>query len=260
MLRAGAAAEVVVGSAAEAAETALQAASQDPVFLHSFWLLTQIPLAARGAEFAPDLHRLGVHVSGQPSLMDVVAALSLAVDRHAREVGGRTDLGEMAQMAAVESLTAAVVPSLPSLFEPEPAEVQRAIGQLAGGDRFSGLAREYLARLTQRTLLYFPSRELGNHIGAGERFASDGARSEFDAALNLHCREASRIIEAFAGGWYGKNVYHGDGLTPQHIRKFAAVAFGKIRSELRKRRDAEAWAPRPMRKFGLSKEGTGHLS
>jgi hypothetical protein len=34
------------------AETSLQGASHDPAFLHAFWLLTQIPLAARGPAFA----------------------------------------------------------------------------------------------------------------------------------------------------------------------------------------------------------------
>ena len=102
------------------------------------------------------------------------------------------------------------------------------------------LSRELFARLTRRSLDYYLSRELSNHIGAGKRFRDDRARSQFDVALNRHCREASRIIEAFAGGWYGKNVYQGDGLTPEAIRRFAPVAFKKVRAELRKRRDAEA--------------------
>jgi hypothetical protein len=171
--------------------------------------------------------------------MDVLAAISAAVDHHARERGGRTDLGEMAQMAAVESLAALIGPNLPSLFEPTPGEVQRAIGRFAGGDRFSALAREFFARLTQRSLDYYLSRELSNHIGAGQRFRDDAARSQFADALDRHCQEAARIIEAFAGGWYGKNVYQRDGLTPDAIRRFAPVAFKKIRAELRKRRDAE---------------------
>jgi hypothetical protein len=54
----------------------------------------------------------------------------------------------MAQLAAVESMTATVGPTLPSLFEPAPAEVQRAFGRFSGGDRFSALAREFFARLT----------------------------------------------------------------------------------------------------------------
>jgi len=238
-LRLGGNVEAVAASASVASEASLQGASNDPAFLHGFWLLTQIPLAARGPNFAGDLRRLGLQVADQPGLMDVVGAVSDAVDRYAREQGGRTDLGEMAQMAAVESLTAIVGPTLPSLFGPGPAEVQRAIGRLAVGDRFSALAREFFARLTQRSLDYYLSRELNRHIGGGERFGDDVARAQFDDALYRHCREASRIIEAFAGGWYGKNVYQGDGLTPDAVRKFAPVAFKKIRAELRKRRDAE---------------------
>ena len=238
-LRLGAGIGAIAALAAQAAETSLQAASADPTFLHSFWLLTQVPLAARGPAFTQDLGRLGINVSDSPTLMNVVAAISAAVDRHAREQGGRTDLGEMAQMAAVESLTATVAPTLPSLFGPGPEEVQRAIGRFAGGDQFAALAREFFARLTQRTLAYYLSRELSNHIGVGERFVDDRARLQFDRALDRHCREASRIVEEFAGGWYGKNVYQGEGLTPDAVRRFAPVAFKKIRAELRKRRDAD---------------------
>ncbi len=87
-LRLGAEVEAVAASAADAAERALQAASDDPAFLHTFWLLTQVPLAARGPDFADDLRRLGVQVPEHPGLMDVVAAISDCVDRHAREQGG----------------------------------------------------------------------------------------------------------------------------------------------------------------------------
>lgn len=239
-LRIGADVEVVAASAADAAEASLTRASGDPAFLHAFWLLTQIPLAARGPAFAEDLRRLGLRVPDRPSLLEVSAAFSAAVDRYAREKGGRTDLGEMAHMAAVESLTATVAPTLPSLFGVSPEEIQRAIGRLAGGGRFSALARDFFARLTQRSLSYFLSRELSSHIGTGQRFADDADRSRFDDALDWHCREASRIVETFAGGWYGKNVYKGDGLTPDAIRRFAPIAFKKILAELRKRRDADA--------------------
>jgi len=238
-LQLGAGADDVAASAADAAETALARASDDPAFLHAFWLLTQIPLAARGPSFADDLRGLGVEIADHPSLLEVVSAVSGAIDRFAREQEERTDLGEMAQMAAVESLAALVGPALPSLFEPEPNEVQRAIGRLAGGDRFSALARDFFSRLTQRSLDYFLSRELGNHVGTGERFSDDADRARFEQALDQHCREAARIVEAFAGGWYGKNVYQGNGLTQDEVRRFVPVAFKKIRAELRQRRDAE---------------------
>src|SRR3954452_24109682 len=135
-LRLGADVDTVAAAATDAAEAALHGASRDPALLHAFWLLTQIPLAARGPAFIDDLRRLGLDIPDRPSLMDVAAAYSGAGDRHVRERGGRTDLGEMAQMAAVESLTAAVGSSLPSLFGPTPEDVQRSIGRYASGDRF----------------------------------------------------------------------------------------------------------------------------
>ena len=98
-LRLGSEINVVAASAADAAEAALHGASNDPAFLHAFWLLTQVPLAARGPDFLQDLQRLGVQVPDQPSLMDLVAGISSAIDSYAREQGGRTDLGEMERVA-----------------------------------------------------------------------------------------------------------------------------------------------------------------
>jgi hypothetical protein len=230
--------DAVAQAVSDAAETSLGKASSDPAFLHSFWLLTQLPLAARGPDFAQDARQLGLQLPNQASLMDITAALSAAVDRYASQVAGRTDLGEMAQMAAVESLVAIVGPALPSLFGTSSLDVQREIGRLSGGQQFARLAREFFTRLTQRVLHYYLSRELANHTGVGARFANDAARTEFDNALDLHCREASRIVQDFAGGWYGKTVYKGDGMTPKAVRDFAPVAFRKIRAELRKRQDA----------------------
>jgi hypothetical protein len=240
LLQLGADVETIAAAAAVAAERDLKRATDDPAFVQTLWLLTQLPLAARGPAFAADLQALGLSVADRPGLMEVVAAFTDAVDRHSRGLPGRTDLGEMAQMAAVESIVALVGQSLPSLFSPTPEDVQREIGRYASGDRFSVLAREFFARLTQRRLEYYLSRALGNHIGPDSRFGDDVERSEFDAALNRHCREASRIVVEFAGGWYGKNVYQKDGLQRSDVPGFAGHAFKKIGDELRKRRDADA--------------------
>jgi hypothetical protein len=240
LLQLGADVETIAAAAAVAAERDLKRATDDPAFVQTLWLLTQLPLAARGPAFAADLQALGLSVADRPGLMEVVAAFTDAVDRHSRGLPGRTDLGEMAQMAAVESLVALIGQSLPSLFLPTPEEVQREIGRYASGDRFSLLAREFFARLTQRRLDYYLSRELANHIGPGARFGDDVARSAFNAALKRHCREASQIVKEFAGGWYGKNVYQNDGVQRSAIPRFAAVALKKMGAELRKRRDADA--------------------
>jgi hypothetical protein len=57
--------------------------------------------------------------------------------------------------------------------------------------------------------------------------------------LDLHCREASRIIKEFSGGWYGKTLFE-ERYHPDKASQFAHVAFKKLRTELRKRRGADA--------------------
>ncbi len=229
----------IAEAAFEAANSDLTRVGQDPALLQSLLLLAHLPIAARGPAFVEDAARFGLTLPNKPSLLEITAAISDAVDRHAGQLGGRTDLGEMAQMAAVESLIAIIRPRIPSLFGPSPEDVQREIGRLSSGQQFAVLAQEFFARLTQRMLQYYLSRELANHIGSGKRFENDGERTEFDSALNLHCREVSRIVREFAGGWYGKTVYQtADGVTPGAVQSFASYAFKKIGDELRKRQDA----------------------
>jgi hypothetical protein len=235
LLSDGADLDIVAAASSDAAEASLARAPKDPALVQAFWLLTQIPLAARKDDFGRALRELGLPVGSNPGLFDVVAAFSAAVDRSAREVGGRSDLGEMAQLSASETLASLAGRDLPGLFGPTPDDVRLSIGKLATTDRFSDLARDFFARLTKRHLDYYLSRELSNHVGAGERFGSIAEHSAFDAALDLHCREASRIIKEFAGGWYSKKNFEA-ALTPAEAGSFAYVAFKKIRSELRRKR------------------------
>jgi hypothetical protein len=239
LLVAGQPAEEIAASSAEAAEAALRHAHADAALGHAFWLLTQIPLAARSAEFSDSLKRLGLRIGPNPTLLTVVAAFTDAVDHHVKRVGRRTDLGEMAQLAAAESLAAVAGRDLPSLFVPTADDAKLALGRLAAPNRFAALAREFFARLTTRYLDYFLSRELSNHVGPGRRLPSIGDHSRFNDALDQHCREVSRIIEAFAGGWFSKTHFDG-GITPEKAQGFAYVALKKLQSELRRRSEADA--------------------
>ena len=228
--------ERIAGASAEAAENSLAQANRDPALLRSFWLLTQIPLAARSPDFPASLRSLGLEVSGSPSLMETISAFSAAIDEYVDQRGGRTDLGELAQHAAADSLAAMGGAELPSLFGATPEDARRAIGKLAAPARFARLARDFLARLTHRHLDYYLSRELSNHVGPGQGISSIDAHSTFNSALEQHCREASRIVEAFAGGWFSKKTFEG-GISPEKAHDFLFVALRKISRELKKRRE-----------------------
>jgi hypothetical protein len=111
------------------------------------------------------------------------------------------------------------------------------MGRLATSKQFSDLARDFFSRLTRRHLEYYLSRELSNHVGPSKRFSSIAEYSTFNADLDQHCREATRIIREFAGEWYSKTNYEG-GITSEKVVAFVSVALKKIGGELRRRRDA----------------------
>jgi hypothetical protein len=230
----GAPAEQVASASSDAAEGALQSARRDPVLAYSLWLLTQLPLAAREPDFPDSAWRLGVNVNREASLLQVIGAFSDAIDEAMAGRSGRTDLGEMARKAATESLTAITGADLNGFFDPTPEEVRLAIAKLAAPDRFARLARDFFARLTRHHLDYYLSRTLANQVGPGRRLPTIADQSAFSSALDQHCREASRIVETFAGGWFSKTIYKG-GITPAKARNFAFVALGKISAELKQR-------------------------
>src|SRR5262249_41868607 len=101
LITGGAVVERIAAASAAAAEHGLELASQDEGLAHAFWLLTQTPQAARQSNFSERLWELGLNVSSsRPTLLEIVAAFTSAVDRYVHEHGKRSDLGEMAQHAA----------------------------------------------------------------------------------------------------------------------------------------------------------------
>ena len=223
----------VASAALDAAEDGFMAASKDEGVARVTWLLTQLPLAARDPNFVERLAALGLPVSGAPNLAELIGSFSDAIDGHMRRSGGRTDLGEMAQMAAAETLTAVLGARTHTLFGTTPADVQRELGSLATTKQFGDLARDFFANLTRRYLSFYLSRELSNHVGGGRRFANTSEHADFNNAVDLHCKQASRIVEDFAGSWFSKTNWE-QGITPENARSFAWVALKKLRAELRR--------------------------
>lgn len=227
LLEAGAGTPQVAAATLEAAKRGLAEAADDPALIHSFWLLTQLPLCARDENYVHELNRVGLPVTGQPGLMELIGSFSDAVDAHIRRTGGRTDLGEMAQMGAAESLAGILRTRTASLFGTTPEDVRRELARLATPRNFSLLARDFFARLTERYVTYFLSRELSNQL------ASVAANREFREALSVHCRQASKIVEEFAGGWFSKTNFEG-GITRNKAANFIGYAMKKLRTELQR--------------------------
>ena len=238
LLRLGGTVPELAAATAHAAESDLKSAKGDPTLAYTVWLLTQLPLAARSPRFAVRLGELGFDVGAEQSLLGLIAGLSKAVERHVSGSLHRTDLGELARQAASESLSAVLSAGMPSLFDTAAEDVRRELGRLATKDRFATLARDFFARLTQKTLEYYISRELPSHIGPDKSLSSIDHQIAFRIALEKHCREASQIVEDFAGGWFSKSNFQGT-LTPASAQGFADYALEKMHDELRARRAAD---------------------
>lgn len=223
----------IAAATLEASKKGLQNAARDRGLVYSTLLLTQVTQAAKQSDFISALKQAGLPVSKQVSVTSLVSSFSEAIDKHLRFNKGRTDLGEMAQLSAVEVLSRLCAEQTTSLFDTTTENLKKALHTLSTSKGFSRLSHEFFSRLTYRYLTYFLSRELSNHIGKNQRFTNPQEYAEFEGELELHARQAARIVDEFAGGWYGKANFEG-GITHQKVSGFIHVALGKILDELKK--------------------------
>ena len=91
--------EEIAAETLDAAEAGLLRSIDDPGLRFTFYLLTQIVLAAREPNWQGSLAGLGIHISDESSLYDLTSEVQIAVDDHLSRHGGSTDVSEMAQKA-----------------------------------------------------------------------------------------------------------------------------------------------------------------
>jgi hypothetical protein len=232
LLQGGAGVAQLANATIGAAERAFAVAAKDPGVVETIWLLTQLPLAARADNFAEGLRDRGVDVADSPGLMEIVGAVTEAIDAKMPNCRGRTDLGEMAQMAAAETLTDCIGRSTRSFFGTSPEDVQQAFSRLANTKRFSSFAKGFFARFVNKCLDYFLSRALPEHVGEGRRFTTLGQQAEFSKALET---QAARVVESYSGDWFSKHNWESRGnIERDDIAAFTDYAMTKLTDELKK--------------------------
>lgn len=239
LITGGATAADVAAETAVAAEHSLKEASGNATLRYAFWLLTQIPLAARKENFVDALRELGLIISNSPNLLEIGAAMLAAIDQASLRSKRRDDLSEIASKVATQSLVALTSRSEDSLFGTTYAfdEARTALRGLSTNRQFGVLARDFIARMIQGFTGYFLSRALPLHVGANKRFQSIRDHHLFNEALGCHCRETSFIVEQFACEWFSKTNHEG-GITLRKAGGFLHVAIGKVQAELAIRRTA----------------------
>lgn len=224
----------IASATTNAAQIGLQRAKGDDGLSYAFWLLCQIPLAARSQDFGRALQDLGLDVPDSPSAFDLAAGFSQAVESHLRERRSRTDIGEMAELAATESLTSLASGGPQGLFSTPAEDLQDTFRSHSTQTQFGNFAHDFFSRFANRFLEYHLSRELSNHVGEGRRFSNIAEHEEFRDGLELHCRQAAQIVREFAGAWHSKTNYE-YGITVRKAKGFVAHAMAKLQEELARR-------------------------
>ncbi|HEX8915057.1 MAG TPA: hypothetical protein VF796_22085 [Humisphaera sp.] len=243
--------EQVADATMAASVDGLAMAKADLGLAYCFYLLAQIPrtAAGQGDDFAAGLERVGLspprRALGLPdavvragdagttryTVFALAAGFVASVDRRLREERARTDIGELGQLAATESLCALSLDEAQTLFGSTEESVRRSLARLSTDRGFGALAHDFFARLVRRYLEYHLSRELSNHVGPGRRFASADEHNEFLVALDRHCRVATSVLVDFAVGWYGLHDFRDD-ITPEKAGGFVAHALDLVRGAL----------------------------
>jgi hypothetical protein len=229
----GASAKQIAIATILAAEAGLKKAASDRGVVESVWLLIRLPHAARGRDFSESLRECDVSVRGEVGLMELVGAVSDALDTRMPNNRGRSDLSEMAQAAVAETIVRVLGPKAASMFGSSPREVQSELARLGTVKQFGLFARAFFARFAFKCLDYFLSRTLSDHIGEGKRFTCLRQQGEFQEALELHCREAAVIVEKFSGQWVAKTRYESGDVTREDAVRFVGGAVKKLLDELK---------------------------
>ena len=237
--------DAIADATLDASLAGLERAKSDDGLGFAFYLLTQVTQAARQPDFLATVNRLGLQApkatqagpisdstAGEYDVFDLVASFTTTVDRHLLHTRARTDIGELAQQAAAESLTALCRPRSETLFGSSLETVKDSLRALSSKKGFATLTQDFFARLARKYVLYHLSRELSNHVGQGRRFPSIVEHNDFLKQLDDHCHVSSRMLRTFAGDWYSKANWKG-GVTPRKAKGFIAHALDKMRFALK---------------------------
>lgn len=220
----------------DAASEGLDYAKNDPTLRHTFYLLTQLVLAAREPDWRERLAAHGIRLEEHSTLFDFTAELQEAIEDHALNSGGLSDIGQIAQQAACEAVSSLAAPKARTLFGEGSAELQDAVREFSTKAGFRRLGHEFFGGFMARFLNFYLSRLVPGETSG--RFGGASGQTAFNQRLRAHCMQSAQIVRDFCGDWYSKTEFQ-QGITPDNTSGFMAVALDKLRAELQKQREGQ---------------------
>ena len=166
-----------------------------------------------------------------PTTMRLVSELRSWVDQHQ----GSKEYAELAKKACADAMVlwSEQQRQQRSLFGD--GNDSKGVWQKAdSGAGFCEVSRLFFSKFTERYLNYFLGREASSVArGATERDALERQLRSHVDGISGYAFESAKITQSFAAGWFNQ---HARSSVPNEgeIKGFLAVAFGKMREELRR--------------------------
>ena len=198
---------------------------RDPNVHAAFKFLMELAIAGAGGQTT------AFQLPDNPTAFTIARMLDSAVPVHT----GSSEYAALAKAAATDAIANwyaqnAMQPSLFGTAE-QNSEIWKKAGS-AGG--FCEIARLFFAKFTERYLNYFLEREASAVSPTLQRreLLQKQIRDQIDA-VSKRAFETARITQSFAAGWYKRHTREGVP-TDEEIAGFLAIAFGKLREDLRR--------------------------
>jgi hypothetical protein len=223
--------EEIVAETLKATQDYLQRAINDIGLRYTFYLLTRVALASRHENWEEEVGAYAITLEHDTSLLEFTAEFQDAIDEYLLRNRHSSDIAEMAQQAAGETLVELVAPKAITLFGSGSEELRWAIRELSSKNGYSQLGQRFFGAFLARYINFYVSR-LSAACAGSAQISQIGDLTRFNEALHLHCIQSARIVHDFCGEWYSKTNYK-EGITLENTSRFLAVALRKLQAELR---------------------------
>ena len=225
--------KAVAAAAAKAAEEAFELSADDSGVWYPFWVITQLAATARDQDSFYDLlNQFSISKDECNTTLDLVSALVRHVEEEAQRGSNRNAFSELATDAFQTTVSKLAHRHEESLFETTSENAREALAEIATSTTFADLAQQYLGGYFGKTLAYFVSYEISNHIGRDRRFKSIDDAELFNRELYTYAKDVSLLVKDFGKGWYSKSLWQKGGISQKDARGFLRIAMRKFRQQL----------------------------
>jgi hypothetical protein len=218
----------------QAADRRLRRLAESEGLGYCFWVLTRIASASRLPGFEEEMKRLGLRVSADTTPFRFIILVADRVEARLATVANSGHFDDIAALALRAALTESIGRQGRDLLSEQAESLHAAVLAHATPSRFARLAVLFFGAFLSRTLRAILDRELAQHVGTTQAYATLADSRDFLRALDRHAQHAATVIDEFARGWYDAHHYQTEGqISAEEVRAFVAHALDKLRDGLK---------------------------